>query len=74
MNQVNNAPAITGYRQLTPDEITAINQVKMLEQGIMQLIDHVKLLPQCDQRCAAIAATNIQQGFMWLVRSVARPE
>lgn len=65
---------IKGYRDLTQEEINTMNEIKKKGEEIRALCDKVKLIPQVDQRAAALAVTNLQQGFMWLTRSVARPE
>jgi hypothetical protein len=31
-------------------------------------------MPGIDRRSVALARTNMQQGFMWLVRSIAQPD
>lgn len=64
---------ITGYRELTQDEIDMMNCLK--ETGV-QLEKIVKLLlddPNYDKRWVNIGATHLQQGLMALTRSVARP-
>ncbi len=64
---------ITGYRDLTQEEIDAMNACKNVESKVAELVTIIKSLPETDQRAAALAITNFQQGFMWLVRSVAKP-
>lgn len=65
---------IKGYRDLSEDEIATINSIKEFGEEIRKLVDRVRELPDVDQRWAAIANTNFQQGLMALVRSVARPD
>lgn len=79
---------IKGYRDLSPKEVALINEVKAEGARIGRLIErvHESLRAQCREpdadlaranealRAAALAKTNIQQGFMWLIRSVAQPE
>lgn len=64
---------ITGYRDLTQEEINMMNNCKALESDIAHLTKLIKELPETDQRAAALAVTQFQQGFMWLVRSIAKP-
>lgn len=64
---------ISGYRDLSQEEIDAMNECKAMEQAIAKLTKNIKALPETDQRAAALAVTNFQQGFMWLIRSVAKP-
>lgn len=65
---------ITGYRELTAEEIAQVNDIKAMATGVGEMLDQVKLLPDVDQRALAIARTELQTGFMWLVRSITRPQ
>lgn len=72
-------PDIKGYRELTADELAAVNHLKTIEEDLGQtfrtLIDvHPRLGGELDPRWLAIAKTHFQEGFMALVRSVTRPE
>lgn len=76
---------INGYRELTQAEIDLMNEVKQKEAEILALhervLDHLRetaaqsggVLNGEPYRWAAIAKTDIQTGFMALVRAVARP-
>ena len=64
---------IQGYRDLTQDEIDAMNRVKAQAAAVGDLIEALKKQSGIDQRWVAIGATDLQKGFMALVRSVARP-
>lgn len=64
---------ITGYRDLSQEEIDAMNLIKAEGADLEALIERIGALPDVDQRWVAIAKTNLQQGIMALVRSVARP-
>lgn len=76
---------IAGYRELCQSEIDAMNKVKALAEQVGALVasfdgpvgtgakgDGFFFFP--DPRSLAIAETQLQQGFMWLVRSIAKPE
>lgn len=65
---------ITGYRDLSEDEIRMANEIKALASEVGAKVDEVIDLTDSDPRWAAIARTNLQQGFMALIRSVLRPE
>lgn len=65
---------ITGYRDLSADEIAAMNGIKHLEAQWNGMIDHLKAITGIDQRQVAIAATAGEEAFMRAVRSVAQPE
>lgn len=78
---------ITGYRELTQEEIDLMNEIKSMESELMALVQRVNLfnnsitseeLKEITQeaeafRWAAIARTDFQVGFMALVRAVAKP-
>lgn len=65
---------IKGYRDLTEEEIAHMNQCKIAAVDIGDLCDLVDALPGVDKNWAAIGRTHLQQGFMALVRSIAKPE
>jgi len=64
---------ITGYRDLTADEIYLMNAIKAEGERLRLLLEELKAKPSIDQRWVAIATTNLQQGIMAAVRSVAQP-
>lgn len=65
---------IKGYRDLTQDEINQMNAVKEHAIKTGEMIENLELLTTIDKRWLAIAKTDLQKGFMSLVRSIARPE
>ena len=65
--------AITGYRQLSPDEIAEINDIKAFGEELRQLGLAMRANPQLDQRWVSIGLTDIQTGLMALTRAVAQP-
>ena len=67
-------PPITGYRVLTQDEVSLMNSIKEEANEVELVVLGLECLPDIDQRWVAIGKTHLQQGFMALVRSVARPE
>lgn len=64
---------IEGYRDLSTDEIALMNQIKACEKEVLELVQRVHNVPGANARSAAIARTEIQTGFMWLIRAIARP-
>jgi hypothetical protein len=64
---------ITGYRDLTQEEINLMNMIKGLAEKAGAELKIVADTPGVDQRWVAIAKTHLQQGFMALTRSVAKP-
>ncbi|MBP8788570.1 MAG: hypothetical protein KBH41_14080 [Azonexus sp.] len=65
---------ITGYRNLTQDEIERINDIKQLGIVCGELVSALREFPQIDQRWVSIGATDLQTGLMALTRAVAQPE
>jgi hypothetical protein len=64
---------ITGYRELTHEEITLVNAVKGLAADCGNVIDELRKDPNLDQRWVSIGATHLQQGFMAIIRGITRP-
>lgn len=64
---------IKGYRDLSQDEIDAMNRVKAKAEEIGKLIDDLRATPTLDQRWINIGATDLQKGFMAVVRGIAQP-
>ena len=64
---------ISGYRDLSQNKIDLMNRVKAQEKVIADLFKEVMAHPESDKRSAALGRTNLEQGFMWLVRAVAKP-
>lgn len=65
---------IKGYRDLTEIEIGAMNDCKSTAIEVGILCDKVTGMTGVDQRWVAIAKTDLQKGFMALIRSIAKPE
>lgn len=70
---------IKGYRDLTIEEINLMNEAKELSVQVGALIeklsasDAVPTEQGIDQRWLSIAKTDLQKGFMSLIRSIAQP-
>jgi hypothetical protein len=72
---------ISGYRDLTQDEIDSINEIKQAELALGQLWQSIKMAEHPDIRDSApdarwmsIARTHFEEGFSAFVRAVAKPE
>ena len=50
-----------------------MNANKALEERCIRAAEAIRDMPGMDGRMAALAITNIQQGFMWLNRAVFQP-
>ena len=81
-------PKITGYRQLSPEEAALMNEGKALAEKCGEYIAKLRTHPQAkpeqapteegalqplDQRWISIGATDLQRGFMAVIRGIARP-
>lgn len=71
---------ITGYRELSQDEINLMNEAKALGEQLGALVTRLEAAEFAqtsdqvpDKRNLALAKINLQQGMMWLVRSIAKP-
>lgn len=64
---------ITGYRDLSQLEIDAMNGIKSAAEDIGKLVELLRNSEMVDQRWVSIGATDLQTGFMALVRAVAKP-
>jgi len=74
---------ITGYRTLSTEEVALINEIKAHAEVTRSLVHRVRMF--CDaledshpkvtapHRWANIAMTDLQTGYMALVRAVAAP-
>jgi len=65
---------IKGYRELTEVELDLINKIKVLANIAGDSIEALQELDIVDQRWLAIAKTDLQKGYMALVRAIAKPE
>jgi hypothetical protein len=66
-------PAITGYRNLSIQEVAIMNTIKDLGNRVAAIIALVDNNPETDKRWVSIARTDLQKGFMSLTRAVAKP-
>jgi hypothetical protein len=78
-------PKITGYRQLNETEAALMNEGKALAEQCGEFIAKLRLHPDAnqpstgnfpvplDQRWISIGATQLQQGFMAVIRGIAQP-
>ncbi len=64
---------IKGYRDLSADEIALMNEAKELAETVGALADKIAAHGNPDPRWFAIGRTDLQKGFMGLIRSIAKP-
>ena len=65
---------IKGYRDLTPEEIALMNEVKAKAAEVGALMDKLRAVPGLYQRRVSIGVAYLQKGFMSVVRGIAQPE
>ena len=65
---------IKGYRDLSQEEIDIMNAVKAVGEQVKTTIQSLDDMDSIDKRWLNIARTDLQKGFMALVRSIAKPE
>lgn len=72
---------IKGYRELSQTEIDLMNRVKRTAENVGELVEELQSASFAvtsdqvpDPRWVSIAKTDIQKGFMALVRSIAKPD
>lgn len=65
---------IKGYRDLSPEEIALMNEVKAKAAEVGVLMEKLRSTPGLDQRWVSIGITDLQKGFMFAVRGIAQPE
>lgn len=66
---------ITGYRDLSQDEIDLMNRIKEQGECLNSMLKDLGNLPEdCDRsECLINATKDLKQGIMWAVRAVALP-
>ena len=65
---------IKGYRDLSQTEIDLMNEGKELAILCGEFVDKLLATDSTDKRSVALGKTNLQQGFMWAIRGVAKPD
>lgn len=65
---------ITGYRNLTEDEIAMMNDIKRHGAQLEDLVECLRGVEEFDQRWVEEGTMDLQKGIMALVRAVAQPE
>ena len=64
---------IKGYRDLSKEEIDLMNESKALAEQVGLLVDKVRSIESTDKRWISIGQTDLQKGFMSLIRGIAQP-
>ena len=69
-------PKVTGYRQLNEAEVALMNEAKALAEQCGAFIAKLRTAEvgaSLDQRWISIGATDLQRGFMAVIRGIAQP-
>lgn len=64
---------ITGYSDLTQQEIDLMNEGKALAEQCGAFIAKLEAVEGINRGNVAVGKTNLQQGFMWATRAIAQP-
>lgn len=64
---------IIGYRELNQTELIAINRMKDIAEDIGAMLEELETCDGIDKRWLAIGKTDLQKGFMAVIRSIAQP-
>lgn len=64
---------VAGYKDQKDENVSIVNENKVLEERVLRQIEKIKACPAYDARMASIAFTGIQEAFMWLNRAVFQP-
>ena len=75
---------VKGYVAQSDDRIALANEGKELEERYLRWLDKLATLnsppaldhqdAMIDGRCLALARSNIEQGAMWAIRSIFKPQ
>lgn len=65
---------VAGYTVQGQTSVDLANEGKALEEAYLRWLDKLAAHPDTDKRCVALGVTNIQQGAMWAVRSIFKPQ
>lgn len=64
---------IKGYRDLTQEEIDLMNEGKALAEQVGQFVEKLQAADGLDQRWVSTGKTDLQKGFMSVIRGIAQP-
>lgn len=64
---------IKGYRDLSQEEIDMMNEAKELAEKVKVLTNKLMISGETDKRWVSIGVTDLQKGFMSIIRGIAKP-
>jgi hypothetical protein len=64
---------IQGYRDSSSEEIDLMNKAKEISGMVGDFVNTLQTRKEFDQRWISIGKTDLQKGFMSVIRGIARP-
>lgn len=64
---------VRGYVPQSDENVNLANEGKELEERYLRWLEKLEKLESTDKRFIALGKTNIQQGAMWAIRSIFKP-
>lgn len=64
---------IKGYRDLSAEEIALMNEVKAKAAEVGELMEKLRARGELNQRWISTGITDLQKGFMCVIRGIAQP-
>jgi len=64
---------ISGYRELSQEEIDLMNEIKAVGPNLDKLVRRLENMSATDKRWVEYGKIDLQRGLMALVRSIAQP-
>jgi len=65
---------VAGYTSQPEEKVALVNANKRLEEQVLRVLDDLAADPSTDKRWLAIGRTAIEKGWMFVNRSVFKPE
>jgi hypothetical protein len=67
-------PPILGYKALTEPQINVVNLVKDIANKVGNITDMLEDSDICDPFWLDVGKTDLQKGFMSIIRSITQPD
>lgn len=65
---------VAGYKPQSPEDVALANEGKHIEERVLRYIDKLRKIDAIDPRLLAVGHTDIQKGFMMVIRSIFQPK
>lgn len=66
--------AVKGYTEQTPAKLAMVNANKIVEEGVLRVLDQLRGVEGIDLAWLTIGQRHIEQGFMAVNRSIMQPQ